>query len=107
MPLKIIDNISELEDIISNDKSKFVLEFAAKWSLTCRAVSNNVKKVSKEIPSVNFFLVNVENEGIEETLRKYKIYVVPTFLLFEGGNFKRRLCGPSTRGTIHNFVEKE
>ncbi len=70
----------ELEGIIASGK-RFVAIFSTSWCGFCRAL---IKEIDQKGEGNNFVVVDISDES-DPAWEAYRIEMVPTALLFEGG----------------------
>lgn len=87
-----------------------VIKTSATWCQPCKAYKPTFEKVKEmdEFKNLIFEEIDVEDEGTEELVEKYKVQSVPTTLfLDESGNLINRLVGVVSFQTLIDTINKE
>ena len=88
--LKITENNFE-EKVLQNQKQTLV-DFYADWCGPCQMMAPVIKKIAEEVPDgMQIGKVNVDEN--QELAIKYDVESIPTLILFENGEEKKRLLG--------------
>lgn len=79
------------QEVLNSDK-KVVVDFWAAWCGPCRAMAPVIEELAvKHGESVKVVKLNVDE--YPDIAAKYEIRSIPTFVLFESGNVKKRVTG--------------
>lgn len=79
------------EEVIKSDK-KALIDFWATWCGPCRMIAPEVEKIAKEFDGkIKVLKVNVDEELT--LAEKFNIEVIPTLVLIENGEEKKRSSG--------------
>lgn len=106
MPVTKVDDFRSFQDIISVEENVLV-KFEADWCMPCKAMASVVEEVAKQHPSVKVLAVNIEGEGMEEAIEKYKVRAVPTFVRLRGGVQIKSTSGTATKAELASLVQGE
>ena len=88
--LKITESNFE-EEVLQNQKQTLV-DFYADWCGPCQMMAQVIEKIAKEAPdNTQIGKVNVDEN--QELAIKYDVESIPTLILFENGEEKKRLLG--------------
>ena len=101
--IKNIENINELNEVLTNNKNVFVKIFTT-WCGPCKMLKPEIEKITDEFKDVIF--VEVDSDKIKEVGTKYKIYSVPTAIYFSNNNEVERFVGFRTSENIADFINE-
>ena len=88
--LKITESNFE-EEVLQNQKQTLV-DFYADWCGPCQMMAQVIEKIATEVPDdTQIGKVNVDEN--QELAIKYDVESIPTLILFENGEEKKRLLG--------------
>jgi thioredoxin 1 len=92
-------NENEFRDIIEN--KKIVVDFYATWCGPCKMLSSVLKKIDEK-KLIEIVKVDVDTCG--NLASEYKIYSVPTLILFENGKEIKRISGFISENELEKWV---
>ena len=95
--------IENFDDKINSDKITLV-DFSASWCMPCRMFKPIVEELAENMPEINVY--NVDIDDSEEIARRYKIFSVPTLLLFKYGEKIDSSVGMLNYEDLELFVKK-
>ena len=99
-----IVNKSNFESVIASGKLTLV-DFSATWCMPCRMVAPILEKIANNKPDlVN--IVKLDIDESEEIARRYRVFSVPTLMLFKDGENLDSMVGLNTYEKILEFIEK-
>ena len=104
MNVKNIDHINDFNQQIG-ESSTALLEFRADWCMPCRASLPILEELAKNNPDVPVFAVDVEGDGIEEVLAKYRVRSLPTFIKLKNGNEIGRSVGATPKAVLLELMK--
>ncbi len=84
---------------------KILVDCYATWCNPCKMLSPIIEELSSSLPNIVFYKVDVDSN--EEISEKYNIMSIPTLLLFENGELKKRTTGFKTKEELIDFIENE
>lgn len=88
---------------IASDKLTLV-DFSASWCGPCKMFKPIVEQLEANMPDINVY--NVDIEDCEEISRRYRIFSVPTLLLFKKGEKIDTSVGMLPYEELEMFVNK-
>ena len=91
------------EEKIKSDKLTLV-DFSANWCMPCKMFKPIVEELAENMQDINVY--NVDIDECEEVARKYRIFSVPTLLLFKNGEKIDTSVGLLTYDELEEFVNK-
>ena len=84
-------------------ESKFcIVDFSASWCGPCRMLKPILEDVETLLPDVKFF--NVDVGDAEDVARDFRIFSIPTLLIFKNGQVVDTMVGAGTQDDIINFI---
>ncbi len=99
-----IVNKSNFDSVIASNKLTLV-DFSATWCMPCRMVAPILEKIANNKPDlVN--IVKLDIDESEEIARRYRVFSVPTLMLFKDGENLDSMVGLNTYEKILEFIEK-
>ena len=82
-----------------------LVDFWAEWCGPCRMVSPVVEEIATEKSgALKVLKLNVDDNP--ETARRYKVMSIPTLMVFQGGDEKKRLVGARGKSQLLQEVEE-
>lgn len=94
----------DFNEQVYRSEKPVVIDFWSTWCRPCLEMSAAFRKVSKEIQSINFYKINVdENESI---IKQFGIKSVPTLILFYKEKELRRVTGQLSDHEIYDWLNK-
>ena len=95
--------LENFEEKIKTDKLTLV-DFSASWCMPCKMFKPIVEELEHNRPDVNVY--NVDIDECEEIALKYRIFSVPTLLLFKNGEKIDTSVGMLPYEELELFVNK-
>ena len=89
----------EFKNEIGN--SKVLVDFFATWCGPCKMLGNVLEKFSK---NNDIDIIKVDVDEASNLSSEYKIYSVPTLILFENGSEIKRISGFMTEDELNKWV---
>ena len=81
-----------------------VVDFSASWCGPCRMLKPILEDVETLLPDVKFF--NVDVDDAEDVARDFRIFSIPTIMLFKNGQAVDSMVGLGTQDEIIEFINK-
>ena len=94
----------EFNEKVINASKPVLVDFWASWCGPCKMLSPMVDSVSEQVEGVDFYKVNVDDEG--ELAREYGIMSIPCLILFKDGEIFDQSVGVIPEADLKAFVEK-
>ena len=82
-----------------------MVEFWAPWCVYCRRIAPVLEKIESQFSgSVVMGQVNIDDEPL--LAHQEQIEVIPTFVLYRGGNAVSSVVAPESRAALESFVRE-
>jgi len=88
---------------IGEDKLTLV-DFSANWCMPCKMFKPIVEELAENMKDINVY--NVDIDECEEVAREYRIFSVPTLVLFKNGEKIDTSVGLLSYEELEEFVSK-
>ena len=101
-----IDLNKELFDNYSNDKNKPVLvDYWAPWCVYCRRIAPALNILAEQYQdSLIIGKVNIDDE--QELAVQEQIEVIPTLVIYQGGQALGSIVAPESKARIEAFIKE-
>ena len=91
-------------EVLKSD-TPVLVDFWAEWCGPCRMVGPVVEEIAQEkAGALKVVKLNVDDNP--ETARKYRVMSIPTIMVFEGGDEKKRLVGARGKSQLLGDIEE-
>ena len=98
-------NISALEFANLNQGDKPVLvDFWAPWCGYCRRIGPAYDRLAGEKTDVEIVKINIDEEPL--LANRERIEVIPTLVLYKGGQAIGSIVAPESKGAIESFLRE-
>lgn len=81
-----------------------VVDFSATWCGPCRMLKPIIEDIEMLLKDVTFY--NIDVDECEDIAREYKIFSIPTIMVFKNGQVADTMVGLGTQDEIIEFINK-
>ena len=93
--VKHLETIEEFNEAI---KGEVLVDFYADWCGPCRMQAPIVEEVANE--SDDYIVAKLNVDEVEEVAQAYKIYSIPTILIFSKGQVENKFVGVTSKDKL-------
>lgn len=90
-------------DSVVSGKKPVLIDFYADWCGPCRMVSPIVDEIANEREDIVVGKVNVDDSP--ELASAFKVYSIPTLIVFKGGRVVNQVTGARPKDAILSLLE--
>jgi thioredoxin 1 len=100
--------VKHITDITFNEEIKgdvpVIVDFWAPWCGPCKMIGPVLEEVAAELEGkVKVTKLNVDENGV--TSEKYRVFSIPTILLFKNGNLVDQIVGFKPKDAIISWIK--
>lgn len=96
-------NVDNFEKEVLQSELPVLLDLWAPWCGPCKMIGPVVEKISEDTDDVKVAKLNVDEAP--ELAQKLKVAAIPTLLVFEGGQEKKRSVGLISKDEIMDLIQ--
>ena len=96
-------NAKNFDEVINGEKLTLV-DFSASWCMPCKMFKPIVEELAEKDKDIQVFSIDIDEE--EEIAKRYRIFSVPTIILFKNGEKIDSSIGLLTYDDLVTFVNK-
>ena len=87
-----------------NEDKICVVDFSATWCGPCRMLKPILEEVEEMMPDIPFY--NVDVDEAEDVAKDFRIFSIPSVLIFKNGQVVDTMVGFGTQDEIIEFINK-
>ena len=104
MSAKTVSDTDWDSEVLQSD-TPVLVDFWAEWCGPCRMVGPVVEEIaSEQAGALKVVKLNVDDSP--ETARKYRVMSIPTLMVFDGGDEKKRIVGARGKGQLMDDISE-
>ena len=100
----IVITVDNFEEKVLKSPKKIMVDFWASWCGPCKALSPIVDEIAEEADD-SFLVGKVNIDENRDIALKYKVMSIPTVILFENGEEKKRSVGLVAKEDLLNMLQ--
>lgn len=101
-----MDIINEKDfDKIVTEKKLVLVDFFANWCMPCRMLAPVLDNVSQQVKDFAY-VCKVDIDSSEQLAKRFKIFSIPTLLLFKEGKVVETVVGLQNPDSLVQLVKK-
>jgi thioredoxin 1 len=86
------------DETIKSADTPVLVDFWADWCQPCKMIAPILDELAKEHPGIRVAKVDVDSNP--ELAQKFNVMSIPTLLLIQDGEIKKRLVGAKGKGAL-------
>jgi thioredoxin 1 len=89
---------STFDETIQSSEGPVLVDFWAEWCGPCKQIAPILTEIADEQPSLRIAKINVDENP--DLAMRFNVMSIPTLLVFEQGEPKKRLIGAKGKGQL-------
>ena len=104
MSTKTVSDLDWETEVLQSD-TPVLVDFWAEWCGPCRMVGPVVEEIASEQQGT-LKVVKLNVDDSPDTARKYRVMSIPTLMVFQGGDEKKRIVGARGKGQLLSDISE-
>ena len=96
-------NFEKFQELLKADKP-LLLDFWAPWCSYCRRIGPAYDRIAQQMENVEVVKINIDEEP--DLAKAEHIEVIPTLVLYRGGEAIGSIVAPESKAMIEAFVQE-
>jgi thioredoxin 1 len=89
---------STFDETVASSSTPIVVDFWAEWCGPCKMIAPILGEIASEQPGITVAKLNVDENP--EIAMRFNVMSIPTLLVFEGNEVRKRLVGAKGKGQL-------
>jgi thioredoxin 1 len=89
---------STFDEMVASSSTPIVVDFWAEWCGPCKMIAPILGEIAAEQPGITVAKLNVDENP--EIAMRFNVMSIPTLLVFEGNEVRKRLVGAKGKGQL-------
>ena len=104
MSTKTVSDLDWETEVLQSD-TPVLVDFWAEWCGPCRMVGPVVEEIASEQQGT-LKVVKLNVDDSPDTARKYRVMSIPTLMVFQNGDEKKRIVGARGKGQLLSDISE-
>lgn len=100
-----IQTEEQFNEEVLRSQDTVLVDFYADWCGPCRALAPLLEEMEQDAVSYRIAKINVDK--VPMLAQKYRVYAVPTVIVFKEGTGVARCSGPGSRKELEQLLQEE
>jgi thioredoxin len=89
---------STFDEMVASSSKPIIVDFWAEWCGPCKMIAPILGEIATEQPGITVAKLNVDENP--EIAMRFNVMSIPTLLVFEGNEVRKRLVGAKGKGQL-------
>ena len=93
------------ENYVQDDNKAVLVDYWAPWCVYCRRIAPAYEKIAEQFgDQIHVGKINIDDE--QSLAMKEQIEVIPTLVLYKGGQVLGSIVAPESKAAIETFIKE-